>query len=208
MKKKVAEAGADLYMNPIPMEFDDRDALIKHLMAAPDEERDSAADRGTAVHDLAEKGVSSTDPGVDPTLAPWLAQYEEAIGAEGITPILRERQVISESLGYAGSFDLIGMRQGKVTMLDIKTSKGTYVDHALQLYGYALADYIGQDDVVDEDATKVLQSVEAMGIIHVRDTGWKYIEVPVSGITRAAWEHMVGLARFYLQYPDLTSLPK
>jgi hypothetical protein len=209
MSKKVAERGVlDMSGAADVLAREGADAAIKYLMAAPNEERDAAGDRGTAVHELAEKGIPSNHPDVPEELRPWLRQYEEAMKAEGIEPILREAQVFSTTLGYAGSFDLIGMRKGKVTLIDLKTSKGTYTDQALQLYGYALADFIGKDDVIDEKATDILHSVEAMGILHVRETTWEYIDVPVHGITRAAWEHLVGLARFYQTYPDIASLPR
>ena len=184
------------------------DAAKKWLRRAATEARDAAGARGTAVHELAEAGIPSTHPDVDPVLRPWLEQYEEAIRVEGIEPLLQECQVFSPLMGYAGSFDLIGMRGGEVTLIDLKTSKGTYIEHALQLMGYALADFIGKDDVIDEDATKVLNRVTAMGVLHVQETSWSYIPIPKPSFAalKAAWVAEATLARFLQQTPTIEAL--
>ena len=182
----------------------------KWLRRAATEARDAAGQRGTAVHEMAESGIPSTHPDVDPVLRPWLEQYEEALASEGIAPLLRECQVFSTTLGYAGSFDLIATRQGEVTLIDLKTSKGTYIDHALQLMGYAVADFVGKDDVIDEDATKVLNRVSAMGILHVQETSWEYVPIPKPSFPalKAAWVAEATLAKFLQQTPDIPALSK
>jgi hypothetical protein len=70
----------------------------------------------------------------------------------GFRPTTTERTFVSESLGYAGTLDLLGTLNGKQILADIKTQDFDnarevrfYEEYPLQLSGYAVG--IGQPDL-------------------------------------------------------------
>jgi hypothetical protein len=174
------------------------------LRAAHEEERDRAASRGTAVHLAAEHGETPetvtdyTDPETGVVIPaeeirPKLRQYLAWMDDSGAVPVLRERQVWNLTLGYAGSFDLmVRFPNGELWIVDLKTG-GTYSDHVLQQVAYLMAEFIGQDDVVDEDATTLLHQVAGIALLHLQDDGWTFIR-PVAD--PAAWDAFRGLLSF------------
>ena len=169
-------------------------------------DRDASAERGTIIHDAIATGVPMAD--IDPELRPYVEQYSNAVISLGIKPILVEKQVFSKR-GYAGSFDLLAAlrsKDGKRYIVDLKTGKGTYSDHALQGMHYFDADFVGEDDRVDEDATKVLHSCEGIGILHLQPDSWKFYDVPVTTDLRNAARSMASLAMWMVRYPTIESI--
>jgi hypothetical protein len=175
------------------------------LRQAHEEARDRAAAAGTAVHRAAELGATPstvedyTDPDSGVVIAaedirPKLRQYLAWLEESGAKVIHQERQVWNLSLGYAGSFDLmVRFPNGELWIVDIKTGNATYSDHVLQQVAYLMAEFIGQDDVIDETATAHLHQVAGVAILHLQDEGWEFIR-PVAD-TRA-WRAFQGLLAF------------
>ena len=175
------------------------------LRAAHEEERDRAASRGTAVHQAAEAGIAPEDvtdyedPDSGAIIAadeirPKLRQYLAWLEQSGAEVLLKERQVWNLELGYAGSFDLLcRFPNGELWIVDLKTGSHTYSDHVLQQIAYLMAEFIGQDDTVDETATALLHQVAGVAILHLRDDGWEFIR-PV--IDAEAWAAFRGLLAF------------
>ena len=86
-----------------------------------------------------------------------------------------EFQVFSTTYGYAGSCDaLVRFADGSLWIVDYKTGKGIYAEHALQLMAYTMADVVGADDVVDETLTELLHQVTGMAVLHLSDEGWEF----------------------------------
>lgn len=127
----------------------DRTAAIRALKAAPFEQRDAAAARGTEVHRIAE-GIAAGKP-VD--IAPELAGHADAVSrffAEWKPrPVLTERVVASRRWRYAGQFDLVAdLPDGRRVLFDYKTSgSGIWPETAMQLAAYRYADCYLADDV-------------------------------------------------------------
>jgi hypothetical protein len=186
------------------MAGDDTDGIIDWLVAGGTEKRDAAGNRGSAIHEhvAAGGGVMAADVAI----RPFVENYETAMHNLLIEPLLIERQVFSPSMGYAGSFDMIAHKDGEVTLIDLKTGGSLYIDNALQLAGYVLADFIGQDDVIDEEATRLLHSVTALGLLHVTDTGFDYVPVPLTPVLGDAFRSQLTLAKFYAKHPTLGDL--
>jgi len=139
------------------------------LRAAATEERDRAADLGTRAHDACASGKEPGEVAAD--VAPFVRQFRNWIDDEGIEIIAMEKQVWNLTLGYAGTFDLLCRRRdGKVYLVDLKTGKGTYPEHALQAVAYAMADFIGEDDVIDQTMTDLLMAVDGLSILHLVPT--------------------------------------
>lgn len=78
----------------------------------------------------------------------WVAQHE-------VEFLAAEKKVFSRELDYSGTFDLMARVDGKLTLVDFKTSKRIYDEYELQLAGYAAAvaeeqAYIERYDLWDE----------------------------------------------------------
>lgn len=189
----------------------------KALRLAATYERDTAAALGSSVHEAADAGVpSATLPDIDPR-RPFLAQYEDWQRVMGPNIRMSEAQVFHLGEGYAGSLDLvadiaIGTRKPKRFLVDLKTGKGTYTDHAIQLALYMGGQFIGgYDPIEDQDVifpaqTQLLEDCESMAILHLRPDGWRFIEVPYTDELAAAALDMVHVARFYMNHPTIETL--
>jgi hypothetical protein len=167
------------------------------LRAAATEERDKAADLGTRVHDAA---TSGRVPGeVSPDVRPFLIQYRDWLESSGAKVLTAERQVYNLTLGYAGTFDLlVRFPNGQVFVVDIKTGKGTYAEHALQCVGYAMGEFVGENDIRDEKYTRLLLEADGIAILHIRPDGWSWKVIEVTPdlfssfrglLTFATWAH-------------------
>lgn len=103
--------------------------------------KEEAGDIGSQVHKIAEnlfRGVPIEVP-EHPLVLNGLRALQEWIGENEIMPIDNECISFSKSAFYAGTFDLLASINGKLTLLDIKTSKYVYDDHKIQLGGYRFA---------------------------------------------------------------------
>jgi hypothetical protein len=157
--------------------------------------RDRAADLGTRVHASVADGL---DPAkAPPDEAPLIRQYQHWLTDQRPVVLLSERQVFSLKLGYGGSFDLLIHDQyGRIVLVDIKTGDGLYLDHVLQLLGYTLADFVGDDDIIDERATDLLHHVEAIALLKLSPTGWQYVEMDADDRALRAFRSMCHLAHW------------
>lgn len=176
----------------------------RELRAAATAERDRAATLGTAVHDAAATGRSVGE--VDESLRPRLAQYLQWLEASGAEILASEFQLWSPSVGYAGTADLlVRLRDGRIYLVDLKTGKGVYRDHALQLMAYLMADFVGSDGVVDEDVTTLLHQASGMAVLHLADAGWEFLAFRADSGT---WDAFRGLLTFakWMTAGDVASL--
>lgn len=167
-------------------------AVKTWLRQAAIEERDRSAAIGKRVHKAATDGVPAGRAPID--IAMYLRQFYHWRETERVDIIAVERQVFNLTYGYAGSFDLFcRMPTGEVTIIDIKSGNQTYADHVLQVCGYALGEFIGEDDVVDVRLTSLLHDVSRLGLLHLRPTGWAWEEVRVDD---ALVEAFLGILRY------------
>ena len=100
----------------------------------------AAADKGTRVHEAIEEydkyGWLEEGQGT----APYLLAYEQWAKDHKFQTVANEYRLYHRTRLYAGTADLIFMDEGKLSLLDIKTSH-TVLEGltAAQLYGYAEA---------------------------------------------------------------------
>ena len=105
-----------------------------------------AAERGTRVHkqtELLEYG--EVDPQDDEwrqenaDIEPYLIGYQNFLSVYPTLPIAREEPLYSKHYGYAGTLDLVKYIDGKIAIIDIKTSKTiSELRSSLQLNAYRL----------------------------------------------------------------------
>ena len=158
-----------------------RGPMVAALKEMPWQKRDTAAVRGTEVHDLAERLVHGEQVDVPEHLAEYVQGYVEWIDKEQPEVIWTERPVGNRKWGYAGKFDLIVKMRGKVWLLDNKTSSGVYGDNAVQVAAYANAEFF-----VDHDGNEVpLPGIDELGVLHITDAGTSLYRVTDAA---AAWK--------------------
>ena len=182
------------------------EATATWLRQAANKERDKAANLGTRVHDAAAEGKTLDKVGAD--VAPFLLQYRRWIADSGVEIICVEKQVFNLSVGYAGTFDMLGRmpKTGEVWLIDLKTGKGTYPEHALQLEAYARAEFVGEDDILDLRSTEALRSVKGRAVLHLRPDGWTFKVIPASDNTWVAFRGLLAFARWVAAHPNLDGL--
>lgn len=111
--------------------------------------RDKAADAGSLAHDLIEAAIHGAntdalvlqataclDPDVREKAWNALGQFQAWYRQTGIKILETERPLVSEKWGFGGTFDAIGEIDGKIVLVDWKTSNGVYTDYLIQLAAY------------------------------------------------------------------------
>lgn len=128
----------------IAQNYDEHNSLHELLEVAKVEwrnVRDEAANKGTAVHAMAEQWIRGEqpeftgDPQIDSGFEAFL-KWQKEHKAEFIET---EKLLFSEKHHFAGTTDAIANVDGKITVIDFKTSTGVYPEHYIQLAGYWLA---------------------------------------------------------------------
>lgn len=136
------------------------------------EDRDQAANRGTAVHNIAEQLAHGEEVEVPEPLVGHVDSYLQFLADWQPTDALIEFVVGSRTHQYSGTGDMIAtLIDGKRWLLDIKTSRsGPFGEVALQLAGYRYAEHC----VVDGEVVP-MPEVERCGVIWVRADGYDLI---------------------------------
>jgi hypothetical protein len=112
------------------------------------EARDTAGDKGTAVHQFAERLITGEAVDVPEELLGYVRAYAEFLDDFKVEPVYVEFSIASYTYGYAGTGDLIAWLEhpmfGRIlTLDDIKTARsGIWGETALQLAGYRFADVL------------------------------------------------------------------
>lgn len=162
------------------------------LWEASIEERDRPARLGTKVHLAVETGV---DPDhADADIAAKLASFHHWLRVSGARILRHEYQVYNLTVGYGGTVDLLALLpDGRIFVIDIKSGKHLWGEHALQVMGYLQAEFAGTDDVVDEGLTAFHRSAHGMAVLHLADDFWDFRAMTADQKT---WAAFLGLHRF------------
>ena len=128
-------------------------------------------------------------------VAPRLRQFLAWKAASQAEIVAAEFQVFSTTYGYAGSCDaMVRFPNGSLWIVDYKTGKGIYAEHALQLMAYTMADVVGADDVVDERLTELLHGVTGMAVLHLSDSAWEFHALEPDPSTWVAFRGLLAFA--------------
>jgi hypothetical protein len=146
--------------------------MVKELAKTPERIRDAAAERGSLVHEYAERLLHGEAVDVPDDLAPYVDGYLRLIDEWEITPVLTETSVGNRKDWYVGRLDSI-VRIGKLgnclVLLDWKTSRGVYGETGLQTAGYARAEFYVTDE--DPDTEIPLPQVDRTMVCHITPEG-------------------------------------
>lgn len=188
-----------------------RDAL-ELLKKAPWAKSKSAADAGTDAHAYCEailRGEAVEAP-TDTTFAPLygdaLKNVRELIDHVKPTVIAVEATAWSHTHGYAGTFDGLHLIDGKLTLVDLKTSKDVYPDYALQLAAYRYATHI-----LLPDGTEVpMPAIDRCQVWHAPKEGkWAVVDVRAEHDEFAAFTAALDIWKWKTQHaPTVIDKPK
>jgi hypothetical protein len=97
-----------------------------------------SASEGTLIHDTIEKLLLGEKPDVPDVIAPSIKAFLEFILNKNIKvdPDYVEKRLVNYEHRFAGTLDAIAMIDGKLGILDIKTSQAIYRDYNLQTSAY------------------------------------------------------------------------
>lgn len=151
---------------------------LKTLQGARYAEKDAAANKGTAVHALAEKLVMGEKVQAPDEIAGHVEAYAKFLDEFAVKPVHVEFSIASYRHGYAGTGDLIAdITTGGSTrrlLMDIKTNRsGIFGETALQLAAYRFADVLIPDDGLEVE----MPPVDGCAAIHVRADGYSLVPV-------------------------------
>ncbi|OLL69855.1 Phage protein [Pseudonocardia sp. Ae168_Ps1] len=148
---------------------------LSALQKARYADRDAAANRGTEVHDLAQRYLQGAHIDIPDSVAGHVESYIAFVDDWTPTPVLVETVVVSHTHGYAGTLDAIVDLPGHGrALLDIKTSRsGIFGETALQLAAYRYADtYLDTDDT-----EQPMPAVDAVFGLHLRSDGYSLLPI-------------------------------
>lgn len=123
------------------------DDLVEKGRKAHIELKDAAADVGTrahaAINTLIDGGTLALTDDIKPAVDAFLA----FIGESHIKIEHGDRKIASMTHGYGGSLDAVGVENGRLVVVDFKTSSGIYREMGLQVAAYceALRETYGLD---------------------------------------------------------------
>jgi hypothetical protein len=99
----------------------------------------AAGDIGTAVHLCIDRFIDGKDPETDEKTKPGFDNFTAWLNGSGIKLIKGDTFVGSLEHHYGGALDAIGEKDGKLILLDWKTSNYLNDTYSLQAAGYATA---------------------------------------------------------------------
>ena len=154
---------------PVQHQGRERSALVDALCKVPTGKRDSAAERGTAIHALAEKVVAGDEVAVPVEHDGEVTGYAEFLDAWEITPVVIEGRGANATEWYAGTLDLIATSPhwDGVALIDLKTSNGVYGETAIQTAAYAKFEFY-----LDENGEeRPMPKIERTFVAHITPFG-------------------------------------
>lgn len=111
------------------------------------EKRDSSADKGTIIHDLASQYIEfklgivkkAPKPPKDIEIENGYLAFLQWVAEHNVKFIATEELVYSKKHDFVGTLDCIAIVDGKYCLIDFKTGNGIYWEMLLQVSGYAIA---------------------------------------------------------------------
>lgn len=132
-----------------------KSALINGMKGLFRKKSQEAADIGTMFHKWLEQYLNAGINGdplpempVNPHMRAAIEAFLDWTRANKVKFIASERKIYSKKYKYAGTLDAIGYVNGKLSIIDFKTSSGIYDDMFVQVAAYANA-------VEEEDGVKI-----------------------------------------------------
>jgi hypothetical protein len=174
----------------------DREQIIQMLKQVPWSERDTAAVRGTDVHELAEKLTHGEEVDVPDHLTGYVNACVKFLDEWQVRPVLTETVVASRQWGLCGTIDgVYDLADGRRVLSDFKTTaSGIWPETALQLAAYANCE-------VYLDSEGKEQPIASLGIdgavaVWIRSDGYDVIPVDISEPVWKTFLYVASVARW------------
>jgi hypothetical protein len=139
------------------------------------EYRDSLADVGTAVHELAKSHLAAREPKLpsldESQLEMATRSFEKFLAWSDnheINPLVVERPLVSELHRYGGTPDALCVIDGRVCIVDFKTGRAVYDDFGFQVAGY--------EQLFSENGYPTVQKAVIVRIGRDEDEGFDVVE--------------------------------
>lgn len=177
----------------VPLMQEGRDAYLAWARALPNQRRDQAGERGTSIHEAAEKLAAGEDADIPPHLVGVVTAAARFMDDTGWEPMLAEAVVANREHHYCGKIDGLGDVGGVRSLIDYKSSGRIYDDVAYQLTGYAKCEVY-----VDTDGNeKPMPEVERHLAVHLTDDGYAVYPLEKS---KSVWEQFLAMRLLYDGY--------
>ena len=178
-------------------------ARLETLRKARYEDKDRAANKGTAVHGFAEKLIAGQAVQAPEELAGHVEAYARFLDEFAVKAVHVEFSIASYRYGYAGTGDLIAdiTHEGATRrlLLDIKTNRsGIFGEVSLQLAAYRFADVL-----IDGNSEQPMPPVDGCAAIHVRGDGYSLVPVTAEAEQHRAFLYVQQVAAFQKDSGDL-----
>lgn len=171
------------------------------LSRIPDYQRDTKANIGQRIHSLASAMTNGQQVNVANEEVPYLHAWFDFARTVQPQIVFSETSIANLTHRYGGTFDLGCLIDGHWTLLDIKTGKGVYPETALQLAGYAEAEFWA---TADDPTKRALPKWDRFGVLHLQpavvDEPWRLVPFVVDDLTRAAFYEALRLWRWSKDY--------
>ena len=206
------------------IEDEDRDGWVKYAMDQEWAGLQSAANRGTEIHRIAEAfHLGLAAPEYEPFLDPFVQQYRRYLEEFQPEIVMAEAPVYNLTYHYAGTLDGIAVIDGKTVLFDIKTTqwgpnavdkrgkpkaRPPFGEVPLQLTLYRRAELVGllaerkevhyrRYYVLDPEAhTEPMPEVEGGVCIVVSPEDYKVVPVDTSERIWKVCRHVIQVAKY------------
>jgi hypothetical protein len=177
-----------------PLRPGNRDDVRKVLAGLPDRDRDTAARRGTDVHEIANRLIVGEHVDVPEPLLQHVDNYLRWVAEWMPTDEIAEATVVSREPRYCGTFDLIAtLVDGQRWLLDLKTNRTkVYPEVALQLAGYRYATTLLEPDGTESP----MPHVDATGVVWLTGARYEFRPVQTGTPQWQAFRRCVAMAAY------------
>lgn len=170
---------------------------LKELEGARFADRDTAANRGTEVHNIAEKLMHGEEVDVPDPIAGHVESCVKFLDEWQPQPVITEAVVGHRRWRYAGKLDFVAdvPRLGRVLM-DYKTSRsGIYGEVALQLSAYANAENYVDTNQDEQPMADLGHNLDRAYAVWIRGDGYDLYPLDIGPDTFKAFLHVATVAR-------------
>ena len=107
--------------------------------AAGEAIKNKSAEEGTLLHETVEAILAGKDLPIPDSVKPAVSAFLDFKSQHEIIPHQMEQKVVSKKHHYAGTMDVLAEVDGRLGVLDIKTSVAIYRDYGIQTAAYVEA---------------------------------------------------------------------
>lgn len=152
------------------LDLRERRDLIK---SAPEVYADEKATLGSQVHEVADQWMKGVPSEATKETSSYISQFIRFLAEFKPRFTGTEATVWSRRDEYAGTADIFAVIDGWNWLIDIKTGKGIYPEHGLQLAALANAEF----RILPDGTELELPRFDEWAVLHLRPRGWKLVPI-------------------------------